>query len=127
MSNVFDWIKSINNKTQNLLEVEDIKSYTPYIANKALSHYLDTVLFVNEMNIRPNIDKDQQYTFLYNTIRKGNRYSPWEKKNVDNDLKFIKKYYNCNNEKAYQALKLLSKEQIAYIRNKLENFELEDK
>lgn len=127
MSNVFDWIKSINNKTQNFLEVEDIKSYTPYIVNKALSHYVDTVLFANEMNIRPNIDKDQQYTFLYNAIRKGNRYSPWEKKSIDNDLKYIKKYYNYNNEKAYQALKLLSKEQIAYIRNKLENFELEDK
>ena len=76
--------------------------------------------------MRPNLDKDMQYSFLLNSIRKSKRYSPWKKKSIDDDLKYVKKYYNFSNDKAYQALKLLSKKQIAYIRNKLQNYEFED-
>lgn len=127
MSNAFDWIKSIHTKNQNLLEMEDTKSYNSYITNKSLSHHVDTLLFANEMNMRPHLDKDIQYTFLYRGIRKANRFSPWEKKEIDDDLKYVKKYYHYNNDKAYQALKLLSKEQLLYIRNKLENFDVDEK
>lgn len=126
MSNPFDWVKSINETKENLIEKEEVKSYNPFIVNKALSYYLDCLLFSNEMNMRHYLDKDIQYTFLLNSIKKYKRYSPWEKKNIDNDLKYIKKYYNCSNEKAYQALQLLTKEQIDYIHNKLENFNLEE-
>ena len=127
MSNPFDWIKSINETKQNLLETEEVKNYNPFITNKSLSHHIECLLFANEMNIRPNLDKDIQYSFLLNSIRKSKRYSPWEKKTIDDDLKYIKKYYNYNNDKAYQALKLLSKPQIAYIRNKLENIDFESR
>jgi hypothetical protein len=127
MSSPFDWINSINYTKENLLESRESKEYVPFIANKSLSHFNDTILIVNEMNIRPNLDKDMQYTFLLNIVRKAKRFSPWQKKDISDDLKYIKKYYNYSNEKAYQALQLLSKEQITYIKNKLENFELESK
>lgn len=126
MSNIFDWINSITETKENLLETKEIKEYNPFISNKSLSHHIDCVLFVNEMNMRPNLDKDMQYSFLLNSIRKSKRYSPWKKKSIDDDLKYVKKYYNFSNDKAYQALKLLSKKQIAYIRNKLQNYEFED-
>ena len=121
-SNPFDWIKSISETKEDLLSLNEVKDYNPYIVNKGLSYYLDCLLLVNEMNIRNTLDKDIQYTFLLNSIRQGRRYSPWEKKNISKDLESIKQYYNYNDDKATQALKLLSKEQIEYIHNKLENF-----
>ena len=124
-SNPFDWIKSISETKENLLDIHEKNEYNPFIVNKGLSYYIDCLLFSNEMNIRNTLDKDMQYVFLLNGIRKGKRYSPWEKKSIDEDIKYIKKYYSYNNEKALQALKILTKSQIEYIKNKLENFELE--
>lgn len=121
-SNPFDWIKSISETKEDLLSVNDVKDYNPYIVNKGLSYYLDCLLLVNEMNSRNTLDKDMQYMFLLNSVRQGRRYSPWEKKTNSKDLEYIKQYYNYSDEKAEQALKLLSKEQIEYIHNKLENF-----
>ena len=87
MSNIFDWINSITETKENLLETKEIKEYNPFISNKSLSHHIDCVLFVNEMNMRPNLDKDMQYSFLLNSIRKSKRYSPWKKKSIDDDFK----------------------------------------
>lgn len=124
-SNPFDWIKSISETKENLLDTNERNEYNPFIVNKGLSYYVDCLLFSNEMNIRNTLDKDMQYIFLLNGIRKGKRFSPWEKRVINDDIKYIKKYYNYNNEKALQALKILTKSQIEYIKNKLENFELE--
>jgi hypothetical protein len=124
MSNVFEWIKSITYTKENLLETNEIKEYNPYITNKSLSYHLDCLLFANEMNVRPFLDKDMQYTFLLNGIRKNRRYSKWEKKYNNDDIKYIKKYYNYSDEKAYQVIDLLSKEEIAYIKNTYENINL---
>lgn len=121
-SNPFDWIKSISETKEDLLSATEAKDYNPYIVNKGLSYYLDCLLLANEMNIRNTLDKDIQYMFLLNSVRQGKRYSPWEKKTDTKHLEYIKQYYNYNDEKAAQALKLLSKEQIEYIHNKLENF-----
>ena len=126
-SNPFDWVKSISETKENLLTEETKKQYNPFIVNKSLSHHIDCLLFVNEMNTRNHLDKDIQYSFLFHSIRKSKRYSTWEKKAIDDDLKYIKAYYHYNNDKAYQALKLLSKDQIDYIKNKLENFGLDKK
>ncbi len=121
-TNPFDWINSITYTKDNLLESNNPKDYNSFIVNKGLSYHLDCLLLVNEMNIRNNLDKDMQYMFYMNSVRKRKRYSCWEKKNMDEDLKYIKRYYNCSNEKALQALKVLTKEQIEYIHNKLETF-----
>ena len=122
MSNVWDWLKSINSNKVNLIEKEEnIKEYQPYVVNKALSYHWDTVLFSNEMNIHPYIPSEGQYLFYLHSIKKANRFSRWVKKELTLDIEMIKKFYNCNDSKAYEILNLLSKEQIAYIKNKLES------
>jgi hypothetical protein len=122
MSDIWTWIKSINHNKVNLLEKEeDIKQYIPYIVNKSFSHHWDTALFSNEMNIHPHIPVESQYLFYLYSIKKGNRYSKWTKKENIKNLDFIMKYYNCSNSKAFEIISLLSKEQIDYIKNKLEN------
>ena len=116
-----DWLNSINFTKENLIEDPDmISSYPPYIVNRCLSGHLDTVLFANEMNRYVNLDKDLQYTFYLNTLRKRKRFSPWLKKEQIENLDLVKKHYGYSNEKARVALTLLTKTQLEYIRNKHE-------
>ena len=117
-----DWLNSINFNKENLIEEDStlIKEYPPFIVNKCLSGHLDCVLFANEMNKYHFLDKDMQYNFYLNILRKRKRFSPWVRKEKVSDLEFVKSYYGYNNEKASQALKILSKEQLDYIKQKLD-------
>jgi hypothetical protein len=117
-----DWLNSINQTKENLMDEnpEAIKEYAPYIINRCLSGQIDTILFANEMNMNHHLDKDMQYSFFLNTIRKRRRFSPWIRKDKIKDLEYVKRYYSYSNEKASQALKILSKEQINFIKQRLE-------
>ena len=117
-----DWLNSINFNKNNLIEEDpsQVKEYPPYIINRCLSGHLDTILFANEMNKYPNLDKDMQYNFYLNTLRKKKRFSPWLRKEKVTDLQCVKQYYGYSNEKASQALKILSKQQLDYIKKRLD-------
>ena len=116
-----DWLNSINFSKENLIEdASNIKDYAPYIINRCLSGHIDCIMYANEMNINHHLDKDMQYSFYLNIIRKRKRYSPWLRKDKIKDLECVKQYYGYSNEKAYQALKILSKEQIGFIKQRLE-------
>ena len=58
--NPFDWVKSISETKENLLDTRESNAYNPYIVNKSLSHQIDCLLFSNEMNSRHFLDKDIQ-------------------------------------------------------------------
>jgi len=116
------WLNSIN-FTKKDLTLEDpdcIKKYPPFIVNKCLSGSIDTVMYANEMNLQHHLDKDMQYLFLLNTVRKQKRFSPWVRKDKIEDLECVKRYYGYSNEKASQALKILNNEQIDFIKSKLD-------
>ena len=117
-----EWLNSINFTKTNLLDEDpDAKrDYAPFIINRCLSGHLDCILFANEMNKNHFLDRDMQYTFYLNTLRKKKRFSPWLRKDKIEDLETVKKYYGYSNEKAYQVLKILSNEQIDYIKQRLE-------
>ena len=91
-----------------------------FIINKCLSGFIDTVMFANEMNLNHQLPSRLQYDFLINIVRKRRRFSPWIKKDKINDLDAVKSYYGYSNEKAQQALKILTKEQISFIKDKLD-------
>ena len=122
MTELKDWLNSINFNKEDLIkdDLSVIKDYAPYIINRCLSGNLDCIMFVNEMNRYPNLDKDMQYNFYLNTLRKKKRFSPWLRKDKVTDLECIKSYYGYSNEKASQALKILSKEQIGFIKQRLD-------
>ena len=122
MTELKDWLNSIN-FTKEDLTVDDpdvVKGYTPYIVNRCLSGHLDTILYANEMNLHNHLDKDMQYQFFLNSLRKRKRFSPWLRKDKVDNLNIIKKYYGYSNEKALQALRLLTNEQLDYIKKRLE-------
>lgn len=117
-----DWLNSINFNKEDLTEDDEniIKSYPPFIINKCLSGHLDSVLFANEMNKYHFLDKDMQYKFYLNILRKRKRFSPWIRKDKDSDLDIVKSYYGYSNEKARQVMKILSTEQINYMKQRLD-------
>ena len=117
-----DWLNSINFTKENLIQDDSsvIKEYPPYIINKCLSGHIDCILFANEMNIHHQLDKDMQYSFYLNTLRKRKRFSPWLRKDKVTDLDCVKRYYGYSNEKASQALKILNKEQLKFIKQRLD-------
>ena len=117
-----DWMNSINFTKDNLLDDDPtlVKEYAPYIINRCLSGEIDSILFANEMNMNSQLDKDMQYAFYLNSLRKRKRFSPWIRKDKIKDLECVKQYYGYNNEKASQALKILNREQIEFIKQRLE-------
>ena len=117
-----DWLNSINFTKENLMEDNpDLKKeYAPYVINRCLSAHIDCVLFANEMNKNHHLDKDLQYSFYLNSLRKKKRFSPWLRKDKVTDLECVKSYYGYSNEKASQALKILTKEQLTFIKKRLD-------
>tara|TARA_R100001463_G_scaffold134705_1_gene197155 strand:+ start:21 stop:404 length:384 start_codon:yes stop_codon:yes gene_type:complete len=122
MTELKDWLNSINFTKDNLIEEDESlkKDYPPFIINKCLSGHLDCILFANEMNKYHFLDKDMQYNFYINILRKKKRFSPWIRKDKITDLEYVKNYYGYSNEKASQALKILSHEQIEFIKQRLD-------
>jgi len=117
-----DWLNSINFNKHDLIEEDPstIKDYPPYIINRCLSGHLDCLMFANEMNKYSFLDKDMQYSFYLNTLRKKKRFSPWLRKDKVTDLQCVKEYYGYSNEKASQALKILSNQQLDFIKQRLD-------
>ena len=117
-----DWLKSINLTKKNLIDEDPSleKEYSPYIINRIYSGHLDSVMFANEMNKYNFLPKKTQYDFLLNTLRPKKRFSPWLRKDTIKDLDLVKRYYGYSNEKALQALKILTKDQLNFIKSKFE-------
>ena len=117
-----DWLNSINQTKRNLIDEDPAveKEYPPYIINRCYSGHLDAVMYANEMNKYNFLPKKMQYDFFINILRVKKRFSPWLRKDEIKDLDYVKRYYGYSNEKAKQALKLLSKEQLNFIKSKFE-------
>ena len=118
-----DYLNAINNTKERLMDSDDPawkKKYPAFIVNKCMSYHVDTLLEANIMNGLHHLPNDMQFNFYINILRKRKRFSPWVRKEKVSDLEFVKSYYGYNNEKASQALKILSKEQLDYIKQKLD-------
>tara|TARA_B100000035_G_scaffold299153_1_gene293578 strand:+ start:315 stop:692 length:378 start_codon:yes stop_codon:yes gene_type:complete len=118
--NPFEFVNAINYTKKNIM-IDDVaeKAYAPYMVNRQLSYFPDTVLAANEMNRNHHADNRLQFDFFINIIRKRKRFSKWFKPEQISDLETIKQYYGYSNEKARQVLTLLSTEQINELKNKV--------
>ena len=117
-----DYLKSINRTKEKLMDNDDElweKKYPPFIINKCLAPFPETVHLVNDMNVNHHLDSKLQYDFLLNSLRPRERYTPWLKAKKIKNLDYVKEYYGYSNEKAKVALDILSDEQIETIKNSL--------
>ena len=117
-----DYLNAINHTKERLLDSEDEqweKKYPPFIVNKCVAPFPDTLMLVNEINQLHHLDKKLQFDFLLNSLRTRKRYTPWMKAKKLKNLEYVKEYYGYNNEKAKIALDILSDEQVSAIKQKL--------
>jgi hypothetical protein len=117
-----DWLNSINQTKKHLIDEDPSseKEYAPYIINRCFSGHIDCLMYANEMNKYHFLPKKMQYDFFINSLRVKKRFSPWLRKDTIKDIDYVKQYYGYNNEKAHQALRILTKEQIDFIKSKLD-------
>ena len=116
-----DYLYSINQSKKNIL-VDDLdaeRKYPPYIINRCLSSFTDTVLYANEMNRNHHIDNRLQFDFFINIIRKKKRFTKWIKPQEISNLELIKEYYGYSNQKAKSVLSLLSDVQIEEMKQRI--------
>jgi hypothetical protein len=119
--NPFEYVLAINTSKKDIM-VDDVseKSYNPFLVNRSLSYFNDTVLYANEMNINHHIDHRLQFDFFINIIRKRKRFSKWAKPIELENLEVIKEYYGYSNEKAKSVLLLFSNDQIETLKNRMD-------
>ena len=120
----FDFLNEINNGKKNIITESENpeaaeKFYTPFVVNKGLSYFVDTVLLANEINQRHEADYKLQFEFLLNSIRKRKRFSKWFKKEQDGNLDIIMNYYGYSHEKAEQVLPLFDEHELKIIKDKM--------
>ena len=120
----FDYVNDINFKKKNLMRETDNdklaeSGYVPYLTNKSLSYFPDTLFHAQNMNVNHDLDNLLQYEYLLNTVSPKKRFAKWVKPEDNDDLEIIKMYFGYSNKKAEQALKILSSDVIKEIREKI--------
>ena len=122
--NPFDFVNSINSsdKKDLIREGQSLEEdYVPFVVNKALSYFPETILYSNQINLFPHTEKMLQYHYLLNTVRPGKRFAKWAKRENVEDVEAVKEYYGYNIEKAQQALAILTVDNLNYIKQKLQS------
>lgn len=117
----FDYINAISQSKDNLI-VDDLseKEYNPFIVNKGLSYFSDTIFYANEMNSKHLLDKKPQFLYLLNIVRPRKRYSKWFKNEVIEDIRIISEYFGYSYSKAKQVQNIITPDQLKIIKAKLE-------
>ena len=122
--NPFDFVTAINTSKKDLIRNSENpvlaeKSYSPFLTNRALSYFVDTILYANEVNRANHIDFILQNDYYLNSIRVSKRFSKWAKPVEDSDIESIREYYKVNDNRALEISRLLSREQIDHIKTRI--------
>ena len=119
-----DYLKAINESKENLLDTPDPtweKKYPPYVINRCLSSFYDTIMHSNEMNGYHFLPKKMQFDYFINSIRERRRFGGrWLTQKKVKDLELVKEYYDYSNSKAKEALSILTNDQLENIKLNLE-------
>jgi len=116
------YLTAINYSKEKLLDTDDRdweRKYPPFIINKGLSYFSDTVMFANEMNRLHHASKHMQFSFYLNSIKSRKRFSKWLKSSKIKDLDVVKQHFGYSNKKAQEAISLMTKKQLDYIKERL--------
>ena len=120
--NPFDFLNEINSGKKDLIreDPQNEKDYVPFMVNRGLSYFADTVMYANEMNRVSGVPKLWQNDFFLNSISKKKRFSKWHKKEADSQsLQLVMEYYKYSNKRAQEIMDILSPDQLKMIEEKL--------
>jgi hypothetical protein len=112
--NPFDFVNSITTTKNNLMENDPLaeRDYVPFVVNRALSYFPDTIFAANAMNTNAFLDKKIQYEYLFHSVSKKKRFSKWHKPEEDARIEAIVTLFKCSIRQAKQTLKILKSDQI---------------
>lgn len=121
MADLFkDIIPSIQQTKKVVITQENERDYVPFVVNRSISFHMDMVMPANQMNLQPSTDNLLQYHYLLNTVRAYKRpFQKWQKREIIENLEAVKEYFGYSNEKAKEALTILSNAQIEEIKKSL--------
>lgn len=120
----FEFVNAINMSKKDMIRDSENptlaeKSYSPFLVNRALSYFVDTILHANEVSKFNQIDNIMQNDYYLNSIRSGKRFSKWAKPIESSDIDSIQEYYKVNYIRALEISKVLTREQIDHIKIKI--------
>ncbi len=115
------YLNSINYDKKALLDNDEKaeKLYPPYVINRCLSFFPDTIFHANVINCNWTLDKKMQFDFLRLSIRKNKRFSPWVKKESNSDIEIVKEAYGYSERKAREVLNILGPGDLDKLRQSL--------
>ena len=120
MADLKEYLNAINHTKENLMEDSfNERKYPAWVVNRALYAHSDMIFLVNEMNINNHLDSKLQFDFLLNSSRPRKRFAPWLKTSKIDNLDLVKEYFGYSDQKAQEALIILSDEELEYIRSKM--------
>lgn len=122
--NLTDILKAINLTKEPLLDDDTDpfieREYPPFVVNRCLSYFPDTIFQANEMNRRHGAANKMQFDYHLHAIRKRKRFSRWVKPDLTDDLEAVKAFFGYSNAKAREALTLLSESDLERIKHLLD-------
>lgn len=123
--NPFDYLNDINYDKKDIIRNSPnfelaAKGYNPWLTNKTLSYFQDTIMYSNEMNKNPHLINQMQFDYFLNSINKRKRFAKQSKKVISDDANNVAKYYGYSLRRAEEVLSILTADQIKTIKQKLE-------
>lgn len=118
--NLSGYLNSINHNKENILRERDEleeRLYKPFVINRCLSYFPDTIFLVNAVNAVPNMDKRFHYEYLLHSVRKRKRFSKWLKKEQSEEVDWIKEYYGVSTRKAIEYKDIISSENLQKLKS----------
>jgi hypothetical protein len=115
-----EFLNSINHDKKPLLDEETaVRYYPPFVVNRCLSYFPDTIFHSNEMNCHPWLDPKSQFDFHRLSVRKKKRFSPWLRKETEENIAIIRQVYGYTDAKAREVLNILSSKDIEKLKQSL--------
>jgi len=117
---LFQYINDLSNDKKYLMDNGLFeKEYIPHQTNRFFSYFSETIMLANMMNSAYSLPNKMQHDFYYHEVRKRKRWTKWFKAETSSDLELIKEFYKYNDQKAREALSILSVDQLNDIKRKL--------
>lgn len=118
----FDYVNSINSRDKrDIMEDDEAeRAYVPFMVNRALSYFPETVMHAHRMTCMPHLSNREQYSYLLNIVRPAKRFAKWARRGVDEDIEAVQSYYGWSSAKAQQVLSILTPQQLKTIKEYLD-------
>ena len=118
-------LKTINYTKKNLMLEDPLteSQYAPFIVNKCLSYFTDTILHANEINRNAHLDNRLQYDYYLYAVRKRKRFSRWDKNDKSSKFEVVKEYFGYSDRKTQEVVDLISDEQLVEIKKLIDTGE----